>query len=54
MIGRHTSSLRVAEGRRRRRSAANALLDLDVWMPRRRWLDAEPDRLLALGIDPRF
>jgi hypothetical protein len=53
MIGRHTSSLRVAEGRRRRRGAANALIEFDVWM-RRQGRQVDPDRMLALGIDPRF
>jgi hypothetical protein len=54
MIGRHSGSLRVAEGRRRRRGAANALLEFDLWMPKVAWRNVEPDRLIALGIDPRF
>jgi hypothetical protein len=52
MIGRQRTTVRN-DARRRRRLAAVALLDLEI-MPRIDWRNLDLDRMLALGIDPRF
>ena len=54
MTARSYSAIRTAEGRRRRRLAAAALLDLESVFTRTASRHLDASRMLVLGIDPRF